>query len=66
MGTISVEIYISAPLDRVWLAWTESERITTWFAPEVKVDTRIMGSFELFFDPSDHGNMSTEGVSLLL
>ena len=51
METIIIDISISAPLDLVWLAWVESNRIITWFAPEANVEPRIGGVFELFFWP---------------
>ncbi len=61
METIIIDISISAPLDLVWLAWVESNRIITWFAPEANVEPRIGGVFELFFDPSNHEHQSTKG-----
>ncbi len=61
METIFIEVSISAPLDLVWLAWVESKRVATWFAPEANVEPRIGGAFELFFDPSNHEHESTRG-----
>jgi len=64
METIIIEVSISAPLDLVWLAWVESKRVATWFAPEANVEPRIGGAFELFFDSSNHEHESTRGMRL--
>jgi len=61
MKPIFIETRIKAPLDRVWLAWTESERVSRWFSPEANIEARVGGPFELFFDPEDHNHMSTIG-----
>jgi len=61
MGAIRIEISISAPLEMVWQAWTETEHVTGWFSPEANVEARVGGPFELFFDPSDHDHQTTKG-----
>lgn len=61
MDTLIVEISITAPLNLIWLAWVDSNRITTWFAPEATVEPWVGGAFELFFDPSNHEKESTIG-----
>ena len=48
-------------MDLVWQAWTETERITLWFAPAANILAEEEGAYELFFDPSDHSHMSTIG-----
>jgi len=63
---IRVEVSISVPPDLVWRAWTQSERITAWFAPEAIVEARCGGPFELFFDPSDHEHQCTKGCVFTL
>lgn len=66
MEAIRIEVSISTSPDQVWLAWTESDRITAWFAPEAKVEAHRGGSFELYFDPADHGHQSTRGCVFTL
>ena len=61
LDDLMIETVVSAPIDRLWTAWTSSERIKEWFAPEANIDPRPGGYFELYFDPSDHGHMSTKG-----
>ena len=66
MSAFKVEVSIDASLDQVWLAWTSSDRITTWFAPEANVKARVGGPFELFFDPTNHDHQSTKGCIFTL
>jgi len=61
MKPLRMEVSVIAPLDRVWRAWTETERIKEWFAPAANIDPVEGGAFELFFDPADHTHMSTIG-----
>jgi len=49
--TIINEITINAPLNLVWYAWTISERVSQWFAPEAVVEAIEGGAYELYFIP---------------
>ena len=66
MKTIRIEVSISVQVDRVWRAWTQSERITEWFAPAANIEARPGGPFELFFDPSDRSHECTKGCTFTL
>lgn len=61
MEPLRMEVSVEAPLDLVWRAWTETERIAGWFAPAANIVPVAGGAFELFFDPADHAHMSTIG-----
>ena len=61
MEPVRIEVFVEAPLDLVWWAWTETERIIEWFAPAANIVPVNGGAFELFFDPADHAHMSTIG-----
>jgi uncharacterized protein YndB with AHSA1/START domain len=61
MEPLRLEVIVEAPLDLVWLAWTETERITEWFAPAANIVPVEEGAYELFFDPVEHTHMSTIG-----
>lgn len=65
MDPLIVEISIAAPLNLIWLAWIDSNRITTWFAPETNIEPWIGGAFELFFVPSNHEKESTIGCVII-
>lgn len=42
---------VNAPVDEVWKAWTTSEGIKTFFAPEARVEARPGGPFEIHINP---------------
>ena len=48
---IQKEVVIAAPLAEVWKAWTTSEGIQGFFAPEAIVDAKPDGRFSLHFNP---------------
>lgn len=64
--TIIMETLIQAERALVWRAWTESARITEWFAPAADIEPWQGGKFELFFNPADPGTMSTTGCTILV
>ena len=58
-------IGIAASPELVWRAWTESGRITEWFAPAAKIEPVAGGAFELYFNPQNKESMSTKGCKIL-
>jgi uncharacterized protein YndB with AHSA1/START domain len=42
---------VQAPVDAVWNAWTTSEGIQSFFAPEAHVEARVDGAFHIHFNP---------------
>jgi uncharacterized protein YndB with AHSA1/START domain len=48
---IMKEALVAAPVEAVWKAWTTSEGIVSFFAPEAKVEARPDGPFELYMNP---------------
>ncbi len=66
MEPIRIEVTISAPLDEVWRAWTESNLITEWLSVDAHVEARPGAPFELFWDPDDHDHMCTKGCVFTL
>ena len=48
---INKETLVRAPLAAVWSAWTTSEGIQSFFAPEAIVDPKPDGAFRLHFNP---------------
>jgi uncharacterized protein YndB with AHSA1/START domain len=60
------EVIVEAGLDEVWNAWTTPEGLKSFFAPDCKVELRVDGPFELFFDPkAEPGQRGGEGVRFL-
>jgi uncharacterized protein YndB with AHSA1/START domain len=48
---IDKSVEVPASLDAVWAAWTTSEGIQTFFAPEAHVDAKVGGAFHIHIDP---------------
>lgn len=44
-------VTVPASLDATWAAWTTREGITSFFAPDAKVEARAGGPFQIYFDP---------------
>lgn len=63
--SITNEVTIEAPLNLVWYAWTISERVSEWFAPEVRIDAKEGGAYELFFVPGNEEEMNTKGCKII-
>ena len=42
---------MKAPVEAVWQAWTTSEGIKSFFAPDARVEARPDGPFEIYFNP---------------
>ncbi|MFC4410911.1 SRPBCC domain-containing protein [Chungangia koreensis] len=64
VGKVSKEVLISAPIDLVWYAWTISERVSEWFAPQAIVDPHEGGAYELYFIPGNTDMMNTKGCKI--
>lgn len=47
-----------------WHAWTLSDRVTVWFAPEAIVEPKSGGAFELYFIPGNTESMNTRGCRI--
>src|SRR5690606_133087 len=61
---INKEITINVPINLVWLAWTISERVSEWFAPETVIEAKEGGAYELYFIPGNRENMNTKGCKI--
>jgi uncharacterized protein YndB with AHSA1/START domain len=48
---IDERITVKANIDDVWKAWTTSEGIRTFFAPDAKVELRVGGPFQIYINP---------------
>jgi uncharacterized protein YndB with AHSA1/START domain len=48
---ITEKITVNASIDDVWKAWTTSDGIKTFFAPDAIVEARVGGPFAIYMDP---------------
>jgi uncharacterized protein YndB with AHSA1/START domain len=57
---------VPAPLEAVWKAWTTTEGIKSFFAPDARVEARPGGPFEVFFNPyAKPGHKGADGMVVL-
>jgi len=48
---IDKEMVVPATLDATWAAWTTREGIVSFLAPDAKIEARVGGAFQIYFDP---------------
>jgi len=60
------EVLVKAPVADVWNAWTTTEGIRTFFAPDGRIDARPGGDFEVWFNPdAEPGMKGADGMKVL-
>lgn len=59
-------VTVQAPVEAVWAAWTTSEGIRTFFAPDARVEARPGGPFEIYINPyAKPGLKGADGMVVL-
>jgi uncharacterized protein YndB with AHSA1/START domain len=48
---IDKQVEIAATLDQAWDAWTTREGITSFFAPDARIEPHVGGAFHIHIDP---------------
>ncbi|MDT9002356.1 SRPBCC domain-containing protein [Paucibacter sp. APW11] len=48
---------IKATLDQAWQSWTTREGITSFFAPDARIEARVGGAFQIYIDPGAEPGM---------
>jgi uncharacterized protein YndB with AHSA1/START domain len=63
---LHTETIVSAPIERLWGAWTTSEGLATWWVSESWIELRIGGPFELYFLTKERrGRQGSEDCRIL-
>jgi uncharacterized protein YndB with AHSA1/START domain len=63
---IDEKVTVKANVDEVWKAWTTSEGIKTFFAPDAKVELRVDGPFQIYINPfADAGMKGADDMRIL-
>ncbi len=66
MKILKKETFVPAPVADVWSAWTTTDGVKTFFAPEAKIELSIDGAYELYFDlEAPAGQQGSEGVTVI-
>ena len=48
---IAKQVVVKAPVEAVWNAWTTTEGVKSFFAPDARVEARVDGPFEIYINP---------------
>lgn len=63
---IELTIEIPASTSDVWKAWTTTDGVKSFFAPEARVNLSVGGEFEIYFDKTaPEGKRGSEGCKIL-
>lgn len=54
---INEKTTVKANVDEVWKAWTTTEGIKSFFAPDAKVELRVDGPFQVYINPYAEAGM---------
>jgi uncharacterized protein YndB with AHSA1/START domain len=66
VNRITNQILVLGPLSQIWNAWTTEEGAKTFFAPDCRIDLRVGGAYEMFFDlTAPEGERGGEGLTIL-
>ncbi|HVN33653.1 MAG TPA: SRPBCC domain-containing protein [Casimicrobiaceae bacterium] len=63
---VDKEVRVKAPLDAVWQAWTTTDGIKSFFAPDAHVEAIVEGPFEIYINPlAEPGMRGADGMRFL-
>lgn len=63
---VRAEVLIGKNIDAVWKAWTTQDGIKSFFAPDCRIDLRVGGDYEIYFNPAgEKGQRGAEGTKIL-
>jgi uncharacterized protein YndB with AHSA1/START domain/uncharacterized protein YciI len=66
MRTVRKETTAAASVKDVWAAWTTTKGVTTFFAPNARVESRVGGPYEIYFNgDSEPGTQGSEGCQVM-
>ncbi|MDH5538121.1 MAG: SRPBCC domain-containing protein [Rhizobacter sp.] len=55
--SIDKEVVVAASVDDVWAAWTTREGVTSFFAPDARIEPHVGGAFQIHMDPGAAAGM---------
>ena len=63
---IDEKITVKANVDDLWKAWTTTEGVKTFFAPDANVQLRVDGPFEIYMNPfAESGMKGADGMRII-
>jgi len=63
---VEKSVVIDASIDQAWDAWTTRDGITSFFAPDAKIEPRVGGAFQIYFNPlAETGNKGADDMRFM-
>jgi uncharacterized protein YndB with AHSA1/START domain len=63
---LRTELVLDAPVATLWKLWTTEEGITSFFAPGCRIEPKVDGAFDIYFNPAaPAGEKGAEGMRIL-
>lgn len=63
---IEKQVIVAAGVEEVWQSWTTREGVVAFMAPDAKIDPRVGGAFEIYFDPyAAPGSRGADGMRFM-
>lgn len=63
---LRASLVLEAPVDTVWKLWTTEEGVRSFFAPGCRIEPKVDGAYEVYFNPSaPAGEKGGEGNRVL-
>ena len=60
-------IELAAPVNQVWALWTTEAGVTSFFAPGARIEPRVEGAYEIYFNPAaPPGQRGADGMQILV
>lgn len=64
---LRTRLALEAPVEEVWKAWTTEEGVKSFFAPGCRIEPKVDGAYEIFFNPAgEPGQRGAEGMRILV
>ena len=58
-------VLVNAPVEDVWWAWTTDAGIRSWLLDDSRIELRVGGPYEWYFDDGEPGLRGSEGCEVL-
>jgi uncharacterized protein YndB with AHSA1/START domain len=55
---------LDVPVEEVWTAWTDEASAIQWLAPAARIEPKLGGIFELFWEPGNPSGTGTPGSTI--
>ena len=64
---LRTQLTLAAPVEAVWSAWASEDGVKSFFAPGCRIEPRVDGAYEIFFNPAaEPGQRGADGMRILL